>query len=206
MADQILDVPVTSKDQDLFHRELARRSQDTIRVFNPESDDYVVDWDGYKHRIPSKGSADVPRYIAEKYCRDMTTLIINKMGDAQGAEMLKVRQDKGMPEFGDKYVENREIWDKVPKTNDDKLIKDLYPKLWIGLVNEFGVDYVDQKAETHVDDRNQEEKMLQELANKRVDEPISPPKAAEDSKEEKPPLYVSKKDQLAKEVTQDDVS
>ena len=185
-----IDVPVRSANDDAFHRELERRSQDTIRVYNPTDSDYLLEWDFHKHRVPAKdtdsgwgkGMRVLPRYMAEKYCREMKTQLINEMGESKVQSMLEDRQVKGMAEMSpfDKQV----LYDKAPRTDDKNLIEKLYPTLWLGIEEEFGLDYGPDKTVETVEKLTTEEKVLKELSNKRYERPYDEVKTSPESTHE----------------------
>jgi len=187
--------------EDMWHFEQERRSHDLIRIANPTDKDFTIIW-GHppKHfRVPANGTTDVDRYLAEAYWRDMTVQMINEMGDKFGEELL-ARVGREKPDvLLDKYLENKTVWDKVPHTNDEKLLRELTPKLWLGLVKKYGMDIPMQDPQyIDTDMRTQQEKILGAMEDKMVDEAPEAPII-----ESTPPLYVSKKD-LAEEVLVDD--
>lgn len=151
-----------------WHQDQRRRSQDTIRVSNPTNADFYVEWENLKHRVPTNGTVDFPRYLAQKYVRDMTVQIINQLGEQEGQEMIK-KAAKNNPEIlHDKYLENKAVWDKVPRTDNPQLMAKYYDELWVGLVHEFGLDDVPQAGVPINDFRSEEEKLFQKIGDKRV--------------------------------------
>lgn len=201
---------------DAWHREQARRANDTIRVANPSvitingkpfkypHGDYFVTWEQGRHRVPIDGTLDIVRYIATTYCREMFVEIVNFYGETVGQTLLE-RSGREKPEILlDKYLENKAVWDKVPKTDDERLMGEIWPQLWLGVVKEFGKDTpqdIDPRA-GEVDFRSPEERVLQNLENKRVgdSETIEVPEI----EEVLPPVELKSKKELIKEVTNDD--
>ena len=203
--------------EEAWHREMYRRSFDTIRVRNPQDQDYFVEWDHRYHRVPANGTADVPRFVAVKFCRDMKDKIIHEMGDQMHAEAIEERKKKGLPAFNNKYEENYATYmtDPFPKTNDWNLAAKIYADLWVGLVNEWGKDtptYTNPRA-GEVDIVAPEQKLLDTLQNKRVEDTKNvshPPTEPDFTHIPENPFKFSEikdnltKDELAKEVTADD--
>lgn len=153
-------------------REMYRVSQDDCMVFNPTDEDFIIEWEEWKIPVPNqnkdigwgKGKREVKRYLADWYCRHMKNLLINKMGEKEAIEMLQKRANEGKETYTDKYVENNEIWNKVPRTNDPKLMGQIYPTLFLGVVREFGNEYNTGDEMPAYDDRTPEEKVMEQLA------------------------------------------
>ena len=49
-----MNTPKTAQETEAFHRELYRRSLDSIRVYNPLDKDFTILWDKFKHTVPNK--------------------------------------------------------------------------------------------------------------------------------------------------------
>jgi len=165
--------PRTPGDE-AWHREMARRSLDIVRVKNPDKEDFFVEWDHRFHRVPGLGTADLPRYIATTYCRDKATDIINKMAQKLHDDFIEARRKKGLPEYTDKNVENNETYmtQTFPKGNDRELLTKIYGQLWVGIVSEFGKDQPVMNSNPRageVDLTPLEQKILMDLENRRVD-------------------------------------
>jgi len=80
-----------TKDE-AIKRELQRKSLDSIKVLNITSEDYIVYWDKYPHRVPANSSAVLPRYIATKYVKEMT----DKMQQEGKIKIMPVEIAKGV--------------------------------------------------------------------------------------------------------------
>ena len=194
--------PLSTKEE-LFHRELERRSLDVIRVKNPDPADFPLEWDKRYWRVPANGTLDVPRYLAIKYCKDKAVDTINKTAAKMHAQDMEERAKKGLPQFESKWHEAQATYEqpRYPKTNDKELLSKLYSEYWVGLVYEYGKDQpmaVDQPTE-ELDMTPIELKIIKELEGRRVD--VSEP---EPIKAEAPPTGFEKKE-LEKEVTKDEV-
>ncbi len=165
----------TSQNPDAYKKELERRSMDSIRVFNPTDTDYYVEWDGYKHRVPGKnkdegigkGMRVLPRYIAEKYVREMKNLLINQMNDKRLADIKEKLQKAGTADIV--WNANTELERQHDvRTDNPELVKKYYEICWLGVEQEYGMDEVTapqalpRESYTH-----SEEDMLKELQNRR---------------------------------------
>lgn len=126
----------------MYLKELERRSRDTLMVYNPTSEDFPVVWEQMTEWvIPNKdkdkgygpGKLAVPRFIAEKYAREMTTHRINEYAKTKVEEYKK--NYNGLPSEWNKIEENI-----APRTNDVNLIKKYMKPLVVGMVKEYGFE------------------------------------------------------------------
>lgn len=194
--------PLSSKEE-LFHRELERRSLDIIRIKNPDNIDFMAEWDKRFWRVPAQGTLDVPRYIAIKYCKDKAVDTINKLNDKMHALEVEDRARKGLPPFESKWHEEQATYaqPRYPKTNDRELLSKLYSEYWVGLVYEYGKDnpQVQTQATEDLDMTPIELKIIKDLENRRVDVSAQAP-----IKEEHPFTGFEPKVQKEAEVTIED--
>ena len=126
------------KTAELKKREMARFAHDTIRIYNPLDIDFKFLHDGYVNIVKSKQSKDVERFKARLYFNKISQYIIGQMQVEKGQELLKKRQDRGLDELLDKYQENRQIWDKVPRMDNKELLAQIAQDVILGLVAEYG--------------------------------------------------------------------
>lgn len=162
-----------SNTQEMFHRELERRSLDIIRVKNPDNKDFFIEWDKRYWRVPAQGTLDVPRYIAIKYCKDKAVDTINHTADKLHETDIVNREKSGLPPFESKWHEQQATYVKsnYPRTNDKSLLTKLYSEYWVGLVYEYGKDnpmQTQSEPET-LDMTPIELKIIKEMENRRVD-------------------------------------
>lgn len=164
-----------------WHKEQERMSFDIIRIANPPvftikgknfnypHGDYYIIWDNYKHKVPINGTLDIQRYLARKYRKDMAVDLINYYGEIEGNK-LRERIVKEQPNVAvDKYMENKSVWDKIPRTDDETLLAEIYPQLWLGEVKLFGLDDLPvNPAAAAVDFRTFEERFDSEYGNKQI--------------------------------------
>ncbi len=157
-------------------REKERRSNDQIRVKNPTQTDYKVRWDSDKVWIVpgrnkdagyGKGEAVLPRYVAEKYMKEMTTMLIYKESDKKIAPLKESK--KGDPNVHWPAFEERQAL----RTNNPKLIDKHMSKLYLGVEKEFGRDMIEpEEYETKkVDKRPVHEQVMADIQNAKVERP-----------------------------------
>ncbi|MBZ5529724.1 MAG: hypothetical protein LAN71_17745 [Acidobacteriia bacterium] len=207
--------PLSTKEE-IFHRELERRSFDIIRIKNPDNQDFFAEWDKRYWKVPAQGTLDVPRYVAIKYCKDKAVDTINKLNQKMHDQEMEERNKKGFTAFESKWHEEQATYTqpRYPKTNDKELLTKLYSEYWVGLVYEYGKDQPQQvmnQATEELDMTPIELKIIKEMEGRRVDmgtpapvqSEMTPGAFSEPTKATQPPLYVSKAD-LAKEVTIED--
>lgn len=173
MDDQTpFDLKQRSSTEENWHKEQERRSFDVIRVKNPTNKDYVVEWGkpATYHRVPANGTADVFRYIATKYCRDMKDLLINEFNQKKHDEEIAERRKKGLAQFESKWHENEATYARpdYKKTNDVKEAVAIYSELWVGLVSEFGKDQPVQTGSFDNIPTSDEIKALESVANRKI--------------------------------------
>lgn len=207
--------------QEAVHREMYRLSQDDCMIFNPTDTDFYIEWEGYRHLVPNKykdigfgkGQREVKRYLAIWYCNHMKDQLINERGAKEAQELIERRRTQGKEDFRDKYVENKEIWDKVAKTNDPNLLGEIMPGLFLGVTREFGDDF---EIESNTPEtKSTAEKILDELAVKKYvpsaprettmdltpDSVEMPKSASKATPEVTESIVTSSKKKLAQEVT-----
>lgn len=167
-----------------YQKELERRANDLLIVYNPSDKDYVIEWDrrdGVKlFRVPSKKEAVLVRYIAEKYLREMYEKLIIDKADKSVREENEKRVIKGMAEMT-KHNEQLRFESKF-YNQDSREAKELLSVLYVGVQQEYGIDRSMPEESQEIDDRPsftkaleeiQEEKQVQTRSN-HVDEPSEP--------------------------------
>ena len=146
--------------QEAWHNAQKRKQYNIIRVKYPTSatvnsivyelpnDDFYVEYDTNQHqRISYNTTIDIPYYIAIRYVEGMKDKIVNFVTQKMHDEYIADRDKKGLPRYTDKSTENKETYETqaYPKTNDEKIIAELYDQLWLGLVHVFGMDTPPQR-------------------------------------------------------------
>jgi len=141
-----------------FHRELYRRSQDDVMVYNPTEQDYTIYWDGFPHIIPAKnrnigwgnGKRETKRYIGELFAKRMVVQLINEQGQKAGEKRVKEMEKNGVNFANDadgKYKENIQVWGNqgvVPRTDNPELVEKYWDNVFLGIVREYGVEVAEQ--------------------------------------------------------------
>lgn len=174
---------------ELTRREMQRKSLDIIRVYNPLDVKFTFKYDGYPQSVAPKSTKDFPRYLAALYFKKIADVMIGQQILAKGEELKKLREKQFGKTFWDKYQENTEVWDKVPRLDDENLLKAVRDTVILGLVEEYGYDELPESAEPikPLDFRPMHDQLFDEIEIRVTD------------KEPKAPL----KSKLAEEVTSD---
>jgi hypothetical protein len=185
-----------SNEVELAKRELSRRSLDTIRIYNPLDKVFSYMFDGYWHRVPAKSYDDIYRYLANHFFKKICDYMINEQISLKGAELKELREKQMGRQFLDHYDENVEVWNKVPRKDDEQLIAQIKKTVVIGLVREYGLDLPPELEKQNIpstDFRPVHERMLDEIERIPDDKTINNMMGRNDKPEI--PIYVSKKEQ-----------
>ncbi|MBU6501172.1 MAG: hypothetical protein KGJ89_05395 [Patescibacteria group bacterium] len=164
----------------LRQRELARKSQDIIRIYNPLYQDFRFLYDGYPNTVKARETKDVERYKAELYFKKISQYIIGLSQIEKGEALLKKRRDRGLDEILDKYQESKQIWDNTPKMNDPQLLEQIAKVVIIGLVEEYGKEepLPGQREEPKPEMTNVDEIIFRKIADRKIEaapEPVAKP-------------------------------
>lgn len=155
-------------------REMYRKSMDSIRVYNPTQKDFVVEWDGFKHIVPSSkkdvgfgsGQKVFARYLANKYAKDMKDHLINTKNEEEVKAMIEDAPRDLRAKYESDPYERRVLYDRVPRTDDPKRIKEIFEVIWMGVEERYGMDQAEaDENDGKIDTRTIEEQMLAELDN-----------------------------------------
>lgn len=133
----MIDMASATKEE--IMKELERKSQDSVKVYNPTPSDFEVKWNGYIWRFPNKsvdsgfglGCVIVPRYIANHYVKHMTDALILK-------ESEKVLSAARKKYTGNNW--NQEEERLALRTNNPSLVEKYARILFKGKVKDFGMD------------------------------------------------------------------
>lgn len=156
---------------------MARFSMDTIRIYNPLEFDFKFLWDGYWNTVKAKSYKDVERYKAMHYFKKISQFLIGERQIQLGTELLHKREKRGQDKLLDKYFENREIWDKTPKLNDEALLSEIAQDVLIGLVEEYGKDLPPEqvnRVSPKPEMSNINEQVFKRFTNTRLDPATAP--------------------------------
>lgn len=126
-----------------YAREMTARSLDTICVHNITSEDIVFWTDKYgvnptKTLVPSQtkdvgfgaGNAHMPRYKAERFAEDIIVKKINAISDAKWEKDSKVYRTR------DEKIQHAQT--EQIRTTDKKHWDELFPQVWLGVVEKSG--------------------------------------------------------------------
>lgn len=148
MDDQELDfeTPKLTPAQAKTLKEMARMSNDRIRVYNPTDEDFIVRWDGGGFMVPSKnrdigqgkGQAVHPRYICVKFVRELTDKILG--GQRVAAILLENerRITTGMAKMN--HFEDRVQFETMFREDNPEKRGKLIALLWLGIEEQYGLD------------------------------------------------------------------
>lgn len=142
---------ISNLSGETLKRELHRRSLDLCIVHNPTDEDFVVQWDTHQRfRVPrcdmdngfGAGNAQVPRYIAVKYMKEMTDKILIGKSDKLVEEEKKRRVAEGLPKM---EPWEQEQFESKFRTTDPENRKEVMQGLWVRIDREYGIDFVEEK-------------------------------------------------------------
>lgn len=170
-------------------KEMARRSQDRIRVYNPLDEDYTVRFDSIGFVIPNRnkdnghgmGVAVVFRYVAQNYLTQMIDLLLtSKLDDAVKLENER-RAKLGMLPMT-KFIGGEELmFTQSLRTDNQEARRRLVPVIWLGLAERYGTEAREESISGKPkDDRPLDERLLTEIENQPS---VMPQKAVDEEKE-----------------------
>lgn len=158
------------KKNDIIKREMERRSNDEILIYNPTHEPYKIIYGGFTHIVPEAkhdagygpGQLIVPRYLAMHYCTHM----IDKLILLDSARIVADAKRKYRGNF---FAEEEERI--ALRTNNPELRKKYLLQLWKGVKRKFGLDEVPEQVGRPPDQRPIDEQLVEEL-EKPVEEPV----------------------------------
>ena len=122
--------------KEAIKREMLRKSLDRCKVLNPLDEPYTVYWDKFPHLVPAHGEGVFPRYIAQKYVKEMCDTILTFRSDDEVRRENERRTKKGVAQM-DKHTEQPAFEGKFA-INQSELRKPVIETLWGGVVEEYG--------------------------------------------------------------------
>lgn len=153
-------------------KEMARRSQDRIRVYNPLLEDYTVLFDGIGFVIPNRnkdtghglGMAVVLFYVAENYRTQMIDKILTEKMDEAIRLENESRLAKGMLPMT-KFIGGEELaFANGLRTDNIEARRRLIPVIWKGLAERYGTENrVESQSGKPKDDRPLDERLMDEV-------------------------------------------
>ena len=206
-----MEQPKNAQETEAFHRELYRRSLDSIRVYNPLDKDFTILWDKFKHTVPNrnkdtgygKGMKVVPRYIAQKYAKEIKNHIVNNMAEDKVKELMEKASDDLKIKYESDPYERQKLYEMSPKTDNPELIKKIYAQVILGVEEEYGLSVEEKQVDSdgEIDPRPVEEQIFDSFDKKYVGEEVKQPARLTESEPEKK-YPINKKSKLVKEVSQ----
>lgn len=170
MEDELFGTQSATPQQASTLREMARKAQDRIRVFNPTETDYTVRWDGIGFVVPGRvrdngngaGQAILPRYVAQNYVKHMTDKILGeKMISAIRSENER-RRSTGQANMN--QWEERIQYDTQFRIDNPDARRMVLEVLWLGIEEEFGMDTPERvQDQGNYDPRSLDERILEKL-------------------------------------------
>lgn len=176
-----------SEGQKVALKELARRKNDTLQVYNPLPDDYYVEWGLYDQiepgglfLIPGKdhdigfgpGRSNQPRYIATKFFKEAAMLILqSRQRIAIDAENTR-RKNAGFARLNrttDNDEETQFLSQEGLMITHDKFME-LLPIVILGIVHEWGLDTKPIKRFQRTLTLDE----LQQITDRKVGTPVDP--------------------------------
>ena len=161
------------KRSDLIKREMERRSNDEVLVYNPTTEPFPIKYGGYTHIVPEAkhdagygpGQLIVTRYLAMHYCKHM----IDKLIIHESALKLSEARRKYKGNFWPEEEERLAL-----RTNNPELRSKYLKEIWKGVKRKFGLDEgPDDLGNNPPDKRPMDEQLLESL---NLDEPVEEPK------------------------------
>lgn len=195
-SDEMTGLPKLTPEEESWHREQERMSKDTVRVYNPTNKDYRVNWDNNIFVVPALSEKPLIFYVAKKYCQDMKDEMINAQNEEALAQEIISRASKGFAEWTP--YEKQAFISKQPRTDNEKLVRDIYAKLWLGIEEEFGLDAEVNFEEEKLATVSVEEKVLASMRRRYV--PGNRPEAAKEPSSDSAGMGNKKK--IAEEVSE----
>jgi len=174
-----------------IRRELRRRSLDMVAVFNPLVETFQTVWEGFIHSVPSNQNGVFPRYIAEKWIKEIVDLMINRDEKEAVEKENKKRATKGFQPLN--AHEERLNFDSAHGLllNNEELRLKYMRMVYKGISKEHGLDLPEAPI------KKIEKTPVHERLMKQLDEEIGVRHTLEDDGEEN---MESKKDDLIKEL------
>lgn len=156
-------------------KELERRANDLIRIYNPLDERYVIKWDkrgGTKlFAVEAKSEAVVVRYIAKKFVKEMYSRILTKQATDAIREENERRISVGMALMDKTQKTGEQMQFETPHyMPNDKRSAEILSILWVGIESEFGLDTVHEGDADKNDTRTSFERTMEDIQDRRVED------------------------------------
>src|SRR5581483_4594364 len=138
------------------HEKLYFWSRDICAVKNPLDRDFRFKYDSIWWTVPAGAGVNSPawqkeRYLCVRYCELMCQEIIGQMIAEKGDVALKELSKTNGNLLLDKYLENQQVWMKMPKPDDKTLNEKIWKDLWLGVVERYGEEVAEDRPEAKLD-------------------------------------------------------
>jgi len=167
-----------SKEIEDVKRELARRSNDRVQVYNPLDEDFVVVWDGFRHRVRGGENAVLARYIAEKFVKEIIDYMIGK----DNLERV-IKENANRVKSGQKEMDPQERLTFDWRTNNPDLRSKYLSKVYKGVIEEYGMEELAPETTARKAGDLVDVDLIAEIDSKK--EAAMPPKTASTERKEK---------------------
>lgn len=138
-------IPQTQRPErsqmEAVQRELERRSNDRVQVYNPTNKDISVLWNKFVHRVPAGQNAILPRYVAEKFVKETVDSMINQENEKKVEAENKHRVSSGQKVMD---AQERLVFDL--RTNNPEVRRKYISQVYRGVVEEYGTDVTPQEV------------------------------------------------------------
>lgn len=179
-------------EQSIDHREMERRSLDTVVVYNPTDVDIPVRWNGYANWVvPNRhktvdsrlgaGHLEVPRYIGEKYVIETSERMINNNADKAVEEENRKRVNQLQQKPMDAYESLHFSSQLYAGPNNVEAKKHWFSILFKGVSKQYGYEpVIEGQSQEQIDNYRSNQELLASL-----NKPFTlPAQAEEETKEE----------------------
>lgn len=158
MADIIQTPTRNSQIIERVKRELVRRANDKLKVYNPTDKDFVSSWDGFAYTVKAKAETELLRYMAQHYMKHMIDHLIG----LENLEKVKAENDKRL-KSGQKIMDpqEREVFDL--RGNDENLRRKYMAVVYKGLTEHYGATTLATQKAAVADMRPLDERLLDEI-------------------------------------------
>jgi hypothetical protein len=174
-----------NKKNEAFHREMARKANDEILIYNPTHEIFQIRYGGYIHTVPEAkhdigygpGCIVVARYLALHYCKHMIDKLITEESNRIVADAKRKYRGTRWPE---------EELRVALRTSNPELRKKYLLKIWKGVKRRFGLDETPVETGTKSEDVRPVDEQLIETLEKEINKPTpeTPKEVTETVKEE----------------------
>ncbi len=189
-------------------REMARRANDRIRVYNFNKEDFKVMWDSFIWTVPGKdtdsgqgkGQAILPRYVAENYVKHFTDFELGKIRDQAIKGENQRLIEKGNRPMAIDSSERLQFETQYSLDNVERR-REVIKQIWLGIEEEYGMEQTEAMQPKVPDQKTIDQRLLDELDRPAKPLPTNPSETLEEEIIPSVEELAIKKEKLAKEVS-----